>query len=1103
MKEFQEMGRIIGLSVILVLCLGNSSTAQTTNATVTGRITDASQAAIPGAKVTLTNTGTNLHYEGVTNDTGGYNFTLLPPGAYRMQVEKSGFQTLLKSDMTLHVGEALEINLEMAVGTATQIVTVAAETPNVDRVSSSIGEVISDTTVRELPLNGRSWTDLAALQAGVERLTIQTPFSGLGTARAARGLGSEVTIAGGRPTQNNYQVDGTSINDYANAGPGSVLGGNLGVDAIQEFSILTSGFPAEYGNSSGGVINAITRAGTNQYHGSAYEFLRNSALDARNYFDPAKIPPFRRNQFGGAIGGPIKKNRTFFFVDYEGVRQYEGLSTLDMVPSAAARNGQLCSVPTSGCTPKTVTVDPSAAKYLQFWPLPNGGLVPGAAGDTGFFTFTANNIDTENFVTGRIDHTFSEKDSISGSYIFDRNPYTSPDSLNQVINSVLSSRQTFTAQETHIFSSRLVNVVRFGFNRVFVNDLLGVSAINPAAIDKSLASFPGYNAAQVVISGGVTSFGGGLYTLGPKLFRWNTFQEYDDATLTAGNHSLKFGVSVERMQQNESALDNPGKWTFASLQNFLTNHPKQLAANFDLGSRHFRQTLVGVYAQDDWKIRSNLTLNLGLRYEMTTVLSDVYGQLSNLRNLTDTSPHLGSPFTSNPTLLNFEPRVGFAFDPFHDGKTSIRAAFGFYDVLPMIYQIFVNQNTTVPFGLRSVINNPPAGSFFAGAPPLIKPTNFVAEHVEPNPSRNYVMQWNLNVQRELTPSLSVMVGYVGSRGVHQLFKSDDVDAVLPQLTSAGYLYPAPIGSGAKINKAFGGIQAIYYNGNSSYHGLITEVRKRMSHGLQFDAMFTYQKSIDEGSMSGVGDTFVNALPAQPFYDPSFSRGPSDFNVPRALVLNAVWQVPTAKSLSGIASRFTDGWQLATILTASDGMPFTPLFGTNADPMGTLASTNYGYPDRLTGPGCATYINPGNPNNYVKQQCFTLPTAPSLAFWTANCDTTSKIYGPNKTTEPYPVCLNLAGNVRRNSLPGPGVLVSDFSLAKNNYIKLGGSENGLNVQFRAEFFNALNHSNFVGPASSSGGSDIFTGAGVPNSAGGRLIATSTSSRQIQFAIKLIF
>src|SRR6202162_1506667 len=492
--------------------------AQVAGGTITGTVVDSSGRLIPNASVSITNVATGINRTVTTNEDGLYIAPNLLPASYELTFAAPGFRTDVRSGIELTVGATVTLNTTMQVGGTKEMVQVVSEAPAVQLSTSDISAVVDATTVQNLPLNGRSWTDLATLQPGVSKIQTQPDFSA-GTDRGNRGFGQQLTISGARPQQNNYRLDGVSLNDYANGAPGSVLGGSLGVDAIQEFSVLTSNYSAEYGKTSGGVVNAVTRSGTNSFHGSAYEFLRNSALDARNFFDPATIPPFKRNQFGGAIGGPIIKNRTFFFAAFEGMRQSKGISFFTTVPSAAARVGLLCSTPQNASSPCTTTqlpvgpntdanvLDLAAAAYLPFFHLPNGDII--GNGDTGHYTFAGQQVVNENFFTTRIDHKFTEKDALFGTYLFDRTPYSAPDGVNTVLLGSLSSRQIVALEETHIFSTGFANSVRLGYNHETVNDNESLAAINPLANDTSLGIFPGRTATQLFISG-VTPFLGGV-----------------------------------------------------------------------------------------------------------------------------------------------------------------------------------------------------------------------------------------------------------------------------------------------------------------------------------------------------------------------------------------------------------------------------------------------------------------------------------------------------------------------------------------------------------------------------------------------------------------
>ena len=1104
--------------------------AQVTGGTITGTVTDSSGKVVPNVHISIANIETGVTRDVSTNDEGFYSAPNLLAGSYKVTFAASGFKTEAASGITLTVAASVTLDQVLRVGSINETVSVQSEVPAVQTSSSDISAVVNATTVRELPLNGRSWTDLAQLQPGVSAIHTQPDFSA-GTDRGNRGFGQQLTISGARPQQNNYRLDGVSLNDYANGAPGSVLGGSLGVDAIQEFSVITSNYSADYGKTSGGVVNAITRSGTNQIHGSVYEFLRNSKLDAKNYFDTGNIPPFKRNQFGGTIGGPIQKDGTFFFGDFEAIRQSKGITTVATVPSVNARAGILSS--------GNVTVDPNAAAYLTFWHVPDPGSPVLANGDLGLYTFAGQQIVNENFLTTRVDHTFSSKDSLYGTYMFDRTPYSSPDGLNNVEFDTLTSRQFIAIEETHIFTPSFANSIRIGGNHEGVNNNQSLKAINPDAARTDLgvggSAFAGRDAAQVFIDGGTTAFSGGIGGSPTYYYHWNSIQAYDDAFLTKGKHSIKFGGAIERMMLNVTADTDPnGIWRFGDLGSFLTNNPAKFQGGIasTLSPRNLRQTLFGVYLQDDWRLNSSLTLNLGLRYEMSTVPSETNGKIANLRNISDPLPVCAGvvsgqcsgsgSFFSNPTLHNFEPRFGFAWDPLRNGKTAVRGGIGLFDVQPLPYQFILMTTQSAPFFSYTAVNNPGPGTFFSGLSSF--PANTLrSTYVEPHPKRNYIMQWNLNIQHQLTPTLSGMIAYVGSRGVHQPFKVDEADLVIPSKTPYGYLWPQvdvlgniyvpgqcnqtdPSGSDPAqcappnpINPNFGSIRGIFYEGHSYYNAMELQLAKRMSHGFQVQGTYTWSKSIDTSSASVAGDTFGNSISSLDWFDMKLSRGLSDFNVGRTFVLNGTWELPTPKSLSALAQATLGGWQLGLIFTASDGVPFSATWGTGSDPAGTLSSDDWAFPNRLGGSGCKTLTRPGNPNNYVKTECFQVPQAPSAQFWSANCDP-----APPSLGGPLPAgnlsCFNLRGNAGRNILISPGVTSLDFSLFKNNYIKRVSEK--FNIQFRAEIFNILNHPNFAPPVTPDN-TDIFDGTGASTGVAGLLTKTTTTAREIQFAVKVIF
>jgi hypothetical protein len=1100
--------------------------AQVVGANLAGTVKDASGAAVPGATVSVKNVATGTVRELTSDSAGYYSLPNVLPGSYDVTFTAQGFGSQSATGINLTVGAQQVLNVTLTVGQVNQKVVVSVEAPIVELASSSISGEVNATTVRELPLNGRSWTDLAALSPGVDTIHTQPDFS-TGADRGNRGFGQQLTISGARPQQNNYRMDGVSLNDYANGAPGSVMGGNLGVDAIQEFSVLTSNYSAEYGKTSGGVVNAITRSGTNGFHGAGFDFLRNSSLDAANFFERGKRSPFRRNQFGGALGGPIRKDHTFFFADYEGIRQSKGIATQDLVPSTASHSGTLwypggssafpsdCTAVTGDSTHCTVAVDPAAQNYLKLFPMSSTPLLLSDGTpdqNTSVFNFSGQQVVSEDFFTTRIDQKFSDKDSVFGTFMFDRTPYSAPDAFNNVLLGDLSSRDFVAVEETHTFNPSFVNAARFGFNHEAVNDNQSLKALNSAASDLLLHAFAGRDAAVVNINeNGYSSMPGGVGGLPTYIYKWDSFQAYDDAFLTRGTHTIKFGFALERMLLQATALTDPnGIWTFGSLHDFLTNIPVKFQGGLasSLTPRNFRQTLVGGYVQDDWRARPSLTLNLGLRYEMTTVPTETAGKLVNLRNLTDALPVCGvvvtgscsgtGPLFSNPTLHNFEPRIGFAWDALHNGRLAVRGGAGMFDVLPLPYQFTLLETQAVPFFVYDVFANTGAGSFPANLPTPTSSTSR-STYIESHAKRNYVMQWNLNTQYQVTSDLAVMVAYVGSRGVHMPFRVDEADLVIPTMTSAGYVWPTN-GSGTPVNTNFGSIRGMFYQGRSYYNALELQVAKRMSHGFQVQGVYTWAKSMDTSSATVAGDAFANSISSLNWFDMRLTRGLSDFNVGRTFVLNGTWDAPTPKSLSGFARWPLEGWELGLVFTVSDGVPFTPTWGTGSDPAGTLSSDDFAFPNRKRGSGCQTAVNPGNPNNYVNTQCFSVPTAPDAATFTAiGCDTPQGSITPGAKN--YLWCFNLRGNSGRNTLIGPGLTNLDFSVFKNNYVRR--ISEAFNIQFRAEMFNIMNHANFEVPNVGDNNLDLFNAAGSPSSGAGVLTRTTTPERQIQFALKFVW
>ncbi len=1094
----------LALVVVLTMSfiLSNPAHAQVVGATLSGTVSDPSGASIAGAQVSIINRATGVTRDVTTDNAGYYSVPNLLPATYDVTVSAKGFSTSKQTDITLGVGAQQILNVPLRLGESTQTIEVAAAAPMVQLGSSTLSAEVESATVRELPLNGRDWASLATLQPGVNAIETQLSFEA-GAGRGNRGFGAQLTISGGRPTQNNYRLDGLSINDYGNGAPGSVIGVNLGVDAIQEFSVLTGNYSAEYGKTSGGVVNAISKSGTNAFHGDVYEFLRNDKLDASTFLANAGgqgKPPFKRNQFGAAAGGPIRRDRTFIFADYEGIRQSKGITQSTKVPSPAARAGHLVG--------GDVSVDPAAAKFLSaLYPLPNGPI----NGDTGRYTFNGVQAVTENYFTTRVDHKIGAKDNLFGTYMYDDNPYIQPDGLNNATIQSHSRRNIAALEDTHVFSPALVNTTRLGFNRAEVLNYQGLAAVNPAAADKSLGSVPGWNAPRVFISG-FTTLPGGVNTQSFYRHYWNSFQLYDDAFLTRGVHSLKMGFAVENMRYNFITYQNPGgTWRFGSLANFLTNKPNSFETGLPdaLSPRGMRQTLYAGYIQDDWRLRPRLTLNIGLRYEMTTVLKERQGKLTNLINITDPKPSCAtlvplcggtfSEYYSNPTLKNFEPRIGFAWDPTGSGKTAIRGGAALFDVLPLPGYFILQQNQAAPFFLLGTVQTssvPLAGTFYTGGFSKLGVNSLSASITEHNPKRSYVEQWNINVQHQITSSLTASIGYVGSHGVHMIIRGDDGDMVIPKQTEAGFLWPYPAGTGTRINPNFGSFRYLFWSTGANYNAMAVSVQKRLGHGLQFQGSYTYSKATDNSSATIAGDTFSNSITSWFWFAPQISKGPSDFNEAHSAVINAIWQVPAPRSLHGPLAAVLGGWELGGIFKMNSGIPTTPVIG--GDPLGVQngGSDLFGLPSRIAGCDPVNHNYKSNPGGiflgYVNTSCFDLPRAPASLL--SQCTAYPKDYKGQKDS-----CQNLLGNAGRNSIVGPSLVNLDFSIYKNNYIRA--LSETFNIQFRAEFFNVLNHANFAPPLPFSTGALFNQDGSVAG--GGGLDTLVTQPRDIQFALKVIW
>jgi hypothetical protein len=1163
--------------------------AQVAGASLNGTITDAQGGAVANAKVSARNGATGITSETTTNGSGSYNLVNLIPADYVVTVAATGFNTTT-TKVTLTVGAQQELSLSLKVGDTSTMVEVTGAAPIIETTNATLAGNIESAQIVELPLNGRDWASLATLEPGVVSVRpheqVTQPGGNL------RGLGNQMTIDGNRPTQNVYRLNGVIVNDYSNAGPGNVLGASVGVDAIQEFSVLTANYSAEYGFTSGGVINAITKSGTNQFHGSAYEFIRNKAFDSNTYLTPDSKPAFVRNQFGGSGGWKILKDKAFIFGDYEGLRQSKGIPVTAKVLSTTARQGILhdkagnqlpalagpCPLPNmTNLAPgqANVCVDNSIAAYIAaLEPAP----LPGATGSPDIVSNVYSGVQrvTDNYFTLRSDLKISDKDSLNAEYYRDHSTWSKPNAFDNITTGYVLPNQTASIEENHIFSPAMVNSIRFGYTQSIVKNP-GLTYSLPAQVDTSFGILPttfgpgeagqGGGGAGVT---GLTSFGGFAPQGGFSDWVQN-YQVFDDISRTVGNHGLKFGFEYIRNHTDLVNGNGNGSAGFGAVSNFLQNMPftvrEPTLPPFTAGNtKHYnRSSVFGVYAQDDWKMKPNLTVNFGLRYEMSTIPYEINGKFILLPTLwadpgNCTEDINGLPiastcsglstkiFDSNPTLKNFEPRIGFSWDPFKTGKTTIRAGFGMFDVLPLPFMFGLNALQASPSGAEVDLTNNtntcvnPVTTASSACPVTqgTFPTGLGAlatgvpaansgrwQYTDRNPGRNYVMQWNANVQRQITTNSSITVAYAGSRALHNPFQTDTLNTCFPTQTPSGWLFPNPDPTIPNAcNTAFQGpfagpaptgivpntmvnpyvpglILSTTFISQAWYRSLQVNYAKKMSHGLQYQVSFTWQRAMDTSSGSFAGDNYSsNPTAATPWWDLNIVKGLSDFNISRNLTINWLYDIPTPKSFAGPAGWIARGWGVGGLLSLSDGVPMWPLGGLSTDPLGQNNSEPM---DVLSlAPGCTTknVVQSGN-IQYLRPECFTYPLAPNAGFAAANCNQNLP-FGPKGATgtpasfglDPL-TCTNLMGDLPRNSIIGPGLFNIDLSFVKDNHIAKFGES--FNIQFRAEFFNILNRTNYAPPTDNIVNMDPLQ----VDSFGVIDQDTQVPMREIQFALKIIF
>ncbi|MBI4443163.1 MAG: TonB-dependent receptor, partial [Acidobacteria bacterium] len=797
---------------------------QLTTATISGTVKDTSEAVLPGVAVSIRNTQTGITRTITTDGQGRYTATNLAVGDYEVQSELQGFQTTVRSGIELTVGREAVVHFVLEVGAVAERIVVQAEAPMVDTTTSTVGGLVGTQQIEDLPINARSYDKLARLETGVA--FVKKAGSG---SNAVGGRTEKMSIGGGRVTQNLFLMDGTDISDKTGASPGGASSAALGMEAIREFRVLTSTYGAQYGRAVGGIVEVVTKSGTNELHGSGFYYHRNDNMDARNFFDGNKKPEFKRNQFGGSVGGPILRDKSFFFGSYEGLRERLGVTQIATVPDLGARSGNLG-------TAGTVTVAEAVKPYLSLFPLPNRRLSFGNG--TGEFLSVFGQPVREDYFLLRGDHNFNPNFYLMGRYNFDDSALNQPHNPPVSFAAAVMRRQTVTLESTQILSPTLLNKVRFGLNRSVSLDT-NIPAID---IPSSLDWVPGRSllTSGALVVRGMPQLGGQRFV--PNGYSWTSFQYGDDVSYVRGRHSLKMGVGVQRIRYNHRGADAiSGEYQFNSLSLFLRKQPAQfLVQSVGTRDRWLRQTLFGTYIQDDIQLLRNLALNLGLRWEFVTSPVEIFGQSANLVDILDTEIAVGNPFFET-RKKNFSPRVGFAWDPMGKGTTSVRGGFGLFHDQPIPTYWYMVAQHNPPFVLRVDLRNN-----------LNFPNdNVAAQGVTATDFRNlelrsfvftgtgYAMQYNLSVQKQLPGDMVASVGYMGSQA-RKLIRRSQANTKFGQLDANGEKFFTP--TEPRRNPSLGNVEQLKNDVNANYNALITSLRKRFAGGFQFQVSYTWAKA---------------------------------------------------------------------------------------------------------------------------------------------------------------------------------------------------------------------------------------------------------------------
>jgi len=1044
---------------------------QTQLASVFGTITDASGAVVSDAHLTFVNKSTGLKRDVSTDLNGQYRVTGLPTGSYSARVEKEGFQTQVREELALTSASEFMMNVTLTVGDLKQEVTVRADVPTIDNSTSTVGGLLPEHTLTELPLNGRDLFKAAILEAGV------APAPNSAPSLLSAGKGGQVSINGMRPSWTNVLIDGMDANDpvfgYSPAGASGLF---LGINEWSEVRVLTQTFNAEYGRNGGGVIEVATKSGSNDFHGALFEIHRDAALDAKNYFDlsAAPIPAFVRNQFGAGIGGPLMRGRTFFYLNYEGSREVRASTAIATVPDALAHEGLLPSndnpAACSNASPNAcvaVAIDPRVQQFLNLFPPSNGADNGDGTGDL----ITANKGDTtEHHGMIRVDHNFSNTHSLFGRYIIDDSssvvPYfgTPPGTYAPGFPTLHQARnQYFSVQDRRNIGKEILNELRFGINRTTAS-----SSIVDTHPGLSISLVPGRPFGTIDIAGMSLLGNSAVVPLGDFS---TVYQVQDQLSRTVGRHTLKFGAEYRRIQSN-GPLDFGvnGLYTFQDLSPFgfpvQSNNPalefflQALPLSY-VGSvpsmsdsdRGYRQSVVSGFAHEFFRVSSRLTLNAGLRYDFYSNPTEVRGRLSVIRDpATDSGPTVGKAFAGTPMDL-LSPQAGFAWNIFGDGKTVLRGGTGiFRDQLPVLL-FGVNRFLPPFFALDSFV----FPTFLDPQNALLTQPLYVLSTTY-HPKFPYALQYNLNMEREIAPGTILSAGYFGARGNH-----------LPREAEQNPFQPA---SGHRYNPNLPSpLLAVLTDAQSFYNSFQLSISQKRAHNLSWQAFYTFSHSIDDASANFSIETVNDPPTSQDIFDRKGSRGRSAFDIRHNFVANVVYELPF-----GRGSHF-GGWQVSAVASVHSNVPFTPVLSFDNAGLRSLLTSER--PDLVGNPYtgvCPNGTNVGTPSCWFNPTAFAVPAPGQF------------------------------GDAGRNILRGPGFAQFDLALQKDFQLR-----EGIKIALGVEGYNLFNHPNFAVPSNTQSpltlggnGDAVFqdaTGNLAKNV--GRIFTTVGTGRQIQLDARFTF